>query len=236
MINTFLFDLDGTLLPLDMDRFMEIYFAEMAKNLKEHIPPAKTMKYVLQSTNYMVNNVDNSLTNMEAFSDHFTKTTKKAFNELLPIFNEFYKKDFLKVEAATWPNPMVKEIVELLKKKNYDLVVATNPLFPREAILHRIKWAGLKEEDFKLITSYEIMHACKPQVQYYKEVLDIIGKEPEECIMVGNDVQEDMIAKSLGITTFLLEDQIIHRKETPPDNFDYRGSYEDLKKLIIEIF
>ncbi|HHT49978.1 MAG TPA: HAD family hydrolase [Eubacteriaceae bacterium] len=236
MINTFLFDLDGTLLPLDMDKFMEIYFSQLSNRLKEHIPPEKTIEYIWQSTNHMINNIDSNFTNMEVFSNHFSKITKKRFDELLPIFDEFYNTDFLKVEVATSPIPAVKEIVDILKSKNYNLVLATNPLFPRMAILHRIEWAGLKEEDFNLITSYEIMHACKPQIQYYEEILDIIGRNPEECIMVGNDVQEDMIAKSLGITTFLLEDQMIHREKTPPNNFDYRGSYSDLKNLIIEMF
>lgn len=235
MINTFLFDLDGTLLPVDLDKFLKIYFGEMAKKLKSHISPEKTAKYVWQATEFMINNKDTQVTNMEAFSQHFTKITKRSFDELLPIFDDFYITEFLKTREAISPHPIVKDIVKILKEKKYNLVVATNPLFPKRAILHRLEWAGLKEEDFQLITSYEIMHACKPNIQYYQEILDIIGKKPKECIMVGNDVQEDMIASKLGINTFLLEDQIIHRENTPPI-CDYRGSYEDLKNIIINKF
>jgi FMN phosphatase YigB (HAD superfamily) len=235
MINTFLFDLDGTLLPVDLDKFLKIYFGEMAKKLKDHISPEKTAEYIWQATEFMVNNKDTQVTNMEAFSQHFTKITERSFEELLPIFDDFYITEYLKTRDAISPHPIVKEIIELLKDKNYNLVVATNPLFPKRAIIHRLEWAGLKEEDFQLITSYEIMHACKPNIQYYKEILDIIGKKPKECIMVGNDVQEDMIARKLGINTFLLENQIIHRESTPPV-CDYSGSYEDLKNIIIKQF
>lgn len=235
MISTFLFDLDGTLLPLDLDKFIKLYLEEMAIKLKDHIPFEKTAKYVWESTDFMVNNTDMQVTNMGAFLQHFTKLTKISFEELSPIFEDFYLKEFLKTKEATSPNPIVREIIEILKQKNYDLVVATNPLFPRRAILHRLEWAGLDQEDFKLITSYETMHACKPYLRYYKEILDIIGKEPEECMMVGNDVQEDMVASKIGMTTFLLEDQIIHRENTIPI-CDYKGSYDDLKNIILSKF
>lgn len=235
MINTFLFDLDGTLLPIDMKGFIKIYFGEMAKKLKDYIPPEKTPEYVWEATKYMVKNTDPEISNQEAFQAHFNKISNQKFQELLPILDDFYLNEFLKAKEACSTEPLIREIVDILKKKGYTIAAATNPLFPRRAMLHRIEWAGLKGEEFRLITSYENMHTCKPNVQYYQEILDIIGKRPEECIMIGNDVQEDLVAGELGITTFLLEDQMIHRNDTLP-KCDYKGSYKDLKDLILNHF
>lgn len=230
MINTFLFDLDGTLLPLDMENFLEIYFREMAKKLKDHIPPEKTAKYIWYATDKMIQNTNPKMTNMEVFSEHFTQITKKSFNKLIPIFDDFYNKEFTKTQESCTKNPLVKEMINLLKEKEYELVLATNPLFPKRAVLYRLEWAGLKEEDFTLITTYENMHACKPNLEYYQEILDKTNKAPEECMMVGNDVEEDMVASDLGMTTFLLEDQLIQRGKIKNPN--YKGSYRDLQDLI----
>ncbi|MCR1897877.1 HAD family hydrolase [Irregularibacter muris] len=235
MINTFLFDLDGTLLPLDMDHFIKIYFGEMAKKLSQHIPSDKIANYIWQATNHMVKNTDPKMTNMEVFAHHFTQSTGKNFEELSPIFEEFYLNEFMKTKIACTSHPLVKEIIELLKEKGYTLVLATNPLFPKRAVLHRLEWAGLKEEDFTLITSYETMHACKPNIEYYQEILEKTHKTSQECMMIGNDVEEDLVAEKLGITTFLLEDQLIHRGPKEPV-FDYKGSYGDLKDLIEKEF
>lgn len=235
MINTFLFDLDGTLLPLDMERFLQIYFDEMAKKLYKVVDPELTPKYIWEATEYMIRNTDMEITNMEAFSIRFNQISKSSFEELLPLFDEFYQGEYLKTKEACSPNPMVREIIGLLKEKGIDLVLATNPLFPKNAINYRIQWAGLNPDDFIFITSYENMHACKPSIQYFQEILDIIGRSAEECMMVGNDVQEDMIAAKLGMKTFLLEDQMIHRNQEPIC-YDYKGSYIQLKNYIEENF
>ncbi len=111
------------------------------------------------------------------------------------------------------------------------MVVATNPIFPKKAILHRIKWAGFDPEDFMHITSYEESHYCKPKIQFYEEILKKINKIPEECMMVGNNVEEDLIAGELGIKTYLIEDFIINSSNT---NFisTYKGNYNDFYKFV----
>lgn len=235
MINTFLFDLDGTLLPMNMKKFIKIYFEELAKKLKEYIPLEKTSEYIWEATKYMVKNIDSEVSNQEAFQIHFDKISNQKFQKLFPILDDFYKNEFVKAKKACSTEPLVREIIDILKEKGYTIVVATNPLFPKRAMLHRIEWAGLQEKEFQLITSYENMHACKPNIQYYREILDIIGKEPEECIMIGNDVQEDLVAGQLDISTFLVEDYIIHREKSIP-KCDYKGSYKDLKNLILNDF
>lgn len=98
------------------------------------------------------------------------------------------------------------------KKKGYRVVLATNPLFPAIATQTRIGWAGLTPEDFELYTTYENSGFCKPNPEYYKEILGKLQLSPEECVMIGNDVSEDMIAKDLGMKVFLITDCLLNKE------------------------
>lgn len=234
MLDTLLFDLDGTLLPLDMEKFTARYFGELCNKFKSIFEPRTLQEAIWASTKYMITNTQKDKTNKDSFFEDFKTRVDCKLEELYPVFDEFYNKDFVNIKDSVEPNPIVREIIEVLKTKGYNLVVATNPLFPKEAIYHRIDWAGLSVKDFKFITSYENMHFCKPNVQYYKEILDIINKTPENAMMVGNDVQEDIVSSTIGLKTFLIEDCLIDRGSsvyTP----DYRGSMGDFYKFVIEL-
>lgn len=229
-----MFDLDGTLLPLDMEEFTAKYFNELCIKFSSIFEPRKLQEAVWSSTKYMVSNLEKEKTNKECFFEDFQKRVDNNLEELFPIFDEFYNNDFVNIKSVVRPNPIVKEFIEILKDKGYNLVIATNPLFPKEAIYHRIDWAGLKISDFKLITTYENMHFCKPNIQYYEEVLFLTNKKPDNVIMVGNDVQEDIISSVLGLKTFLIEDCLIDRK-SPSYKSDYRGSMDDFYRFVKEL-
>lgn len=233
MIDTILFDLDGTLLPLDMEKFTEIYFNEMGYMFKDIIEPRLLVKYVWDATRAMVSNTEYR-TNEEVFMDRFAELIEGDITGYRQQFDDFYDTLFHKTREAVRSHELIKEIVATLKIKNYKLVIATNPLFPRKAILHRIEWAGLDLKDFAYITSYESNHYCKPQLHFYREVLDIVDKKPEQCMMVGNDVQEDLIAQKLGIKTFLVKNHMIHRTGETVES-TYEGNYEDLYSFVKDL-
>jgi len=113
-------------------------------------------------------------------------------------------------------------------------VLATNPLFPLIAIKERMRWAGVSEFDFALITSYEEMHACKPNLEYYREICAKIKVPARNCLMVGNDVEEDLIAQKIGMQTFLVEDYLLNRHDLPI-NADYRGSLKELYQFVVQL-
>ncbi len=234
MIDTFLFDLDGTLLPLDMEKFTLRYFNELCNKFTSVLEPEALQEAIWASTKYMIHNTEKEKTNKDCFFEDFQTRIDHNLEELYPIFDEFYIKDFVNIRDAVEPQPIVREIIEILKEKGYALVVATNPLFPKEAIYHRIDWAGLNINDFKHITTYENMHFCKPNIKYYEEILEIINKKPESVMMVGNDVQEDIISSTLGLKTFLIEDCLIDRR-SPAYTPDYRGSMEDFYNFIKDL-
>jgi FMN phosphatase YigB (HAD superfamily) len=225
MIDTILFDLDGTLLPLDMQRFTEIYFHEMGNMFKDMIDPKLLVKHIWTATEEMVRNTEYK-TNEEVFMNKFEQLIGGDISKYQERFDNFYDTLFHKTRESVQRQSLIKESVKLLKEKNYKLVVATNPLFPRKAIHHRIEWAGLDLKDFSYITSYEDNHYCKPQPHFYKEILEVVGKRPEQCMMVGNDVQEDLIALKLGLKTFLIRNHMIHRTADEIDS-TYEGFYED---------
>jgi FMN phosphatase YigB (HAD superfamily) len=228
-MNTILFDLDGTLLPMDTDEFTKIYFTEMAIYLSDLIDGKTLAKNIWASTEAMVKSLDFK-TNEEVFLEDFATRIDTDINIYKERFYSFYDSGFLNAKKAVYENEHIKTSVALLKKKGYQLVIATNPLFPLKAILHRISWAGLNADDFVYISSYEKNHYCKPQIKFYEEILKDIGKNPSDCMMVGNDVEEDMVAGNLGIETYLITDNLLQRSADEA-KADHKGSYEDFYKF-----
>lgn len=234
MINTILFDLDGTLLSMDTDLFIEKYFKALSIKLADYFTADEVVKYFWDSTRYMIEDVNPNKTNQEAFFEDFYQNIGEDKAALNDILEEFYADDFNSIKGVSKVNQHIVDSVKLLKAKGYKIVVATNPLFPLTAILNRIEWAGLNQDDFYFITSFEDMHYCKPQVAYYQEVLEKIDKQASECLMVGNDVNEDMIAKEIGIYTYLITDNIIG-DINDNKNIDYQGKYIDFYNFVEDL-
>lgn len=226
-----LFDLDGTLLDIDMDEFLPAYFGVLSRYFG-HLQNAETFKRnLLEATRIMMTDRNPRTTNQQVFAGAFTRLSGIDPSVYTPLFDEFYRKEYPKMGYLAKENPVAARVVKAVAARGLDLVVATNPIFPRRAILERIRWAGLDANLFKLITSYEIMHFCKPYHEYYEEILWIIGRSPGECLMVGNDVEDDMPAKEVGMRTFLVTRNVIDKQGGPPDA-DFYGDLEDIPALI----
>jgi FMN phosphatase YigB (HAD superfamily) len=118
-----------------------------------------------------------------------------------------------------------------VKAKGLRVILATNPLFPRIATESRVRWAGLDKDDFDEITTFEDYTHCKPNLDYYKDILAKFNLDPEECLMVGNDVDEDMITTGLGMRVFLLTDDLINKSGADINQFPH-GGFDDLKQFI----
>ncbi|MBR5288063.1 MAG: HAD family hydrolase [Clostridia bacterium] len=205
------FDLDGTLLPMDQDAFVKRYFGLLAKKIAPlGYAPDQLVKAVWGGTAAMIAN-DGSCTNEEAFWRFFVGIYGEAAVQDKPVFDAFYLNEFNQAQAACGFAPEAAPLVRALKASGYRLVLATNPLFPAQATKNRIRWAGLEAGDFELYTTYENSRFCKPNPAYYQEILDKLGLAAQECLMVGNDADEDMIAEKLGMRVFLLTDCLINK-------------------------
>ena len=211
MINTVLFDLDGTLLPINDKVFEKLYFGGLVEHLKDLISAQDLIELIWACIQETVLDISDK-TNEEAFFEAMAKRVDaQKLETMKQRFMHFYATDFDRVRHAVVPSPTLKEAIHKLKDKGYRCVIATNPLFPRLAIEKRIEWTGIERHHFDYVSSFEDNHFCKPQVKFYQEILDHIHAQADECLMVGNDATEDMIARTLGIQTFLLTDHKIQK-------------------------
>ena len=121
-IKAFLFDLDGTLLPMDQDLFMKYYFGELAKKLVPHGYDKDTLvNNVWAGTKAMVMN-DGSKTNEEAFWNTFCTLVGKDCRPDMPIFDSFYRNEFAAAKNACQPTPAAKEVIDLIKASGKRLI------------------------------------------------------------------------------------------------------------------
>ncbi len=231
MTKAILFDLDGTLLPMDQEAFVRDYLGRMAAFLAPHgYDPQLLTKALWAGTGAMVKN-DGKTRNEDVFWYVFNSILGRDAKQDLALFEEFYRTEFQKAKDSCGFNPAAVEAIRQIKAMGYRLILATNPLFPDIATQSRIRWAGLNPEDFELITTYENSQFCKPNPDYYREILGKIALDGSQCLMVGNDVGEDMIAGTLGMKTFLLTDCLINK--TAEDITQYpHGSFPELLHYI----
>ncbi len=229
MIKAVLFDLDGTLLPMDEDLFTKIYIGNMAKHFIGSELPADKIPYgIMAGLKAMVKNTGET-TNEELFWKAFDAFTEKAHEPFIPDFHEYYAKTFIKAKQGCGFNPYAKEIIDLLNEKKIRCILATNPIFPYMATYQRIEWAGLNVSDFELITTYEDSHYCKPNPDYYKEILDKTGLDASEVIMVGNDTKEDYASTLAGIPMILATDCI---KGNDDIECLFKGTLKEIKEYL----
>ncbi len=231
-MNTVLFDLDGTLLPLDYDIFIKTYFSILTKTFSHLGTPEKLIKAVWHGTDAMMKN-DGLRLNRDVFWDAFSAVIGSDMRRFEPDFDSFYANEFSAVRDVTSPTPAANECVKELKKRGYAVVLATNPIFPKVATEARISWAGLDKTDFEYITTYEFSHFCKPNPKYFEELLQKIGKEPSDCLMVGNDVREDGASVKAGIPFYLLEGCVIDCEDRPAEYTS--GDFDALKCFIYSL-
>lgn len=230
-IKAILFDLDGTLLPMDQERFTKGYFqllaAKMAPNGYE---PQRLIDAIWAGTAVMIKN-DGKRSNEEVFWEKLTEIYGNKILDDKFLFDEFYENDFQEAKAFCGHNANAARTVMLVKEMGLRTALATNPIFPAAAQETRLRWAGLAPSDFELCTAYENSRYCKPNPLYFADVARQMGLKPEECCMAGNDVIEDMAAAETGMRTFLLTDCLINKKQADISGYPC-GSFPELAKFI----
>lgn len=231
MISTILFDLDGTLLPMDQDIFVKSYFKNLGAKLAPYgYEPEPLFNGIWKGIAAMVAN-DGSRTNEDCFWECFAGIFGEKVYEDKPVFEEFYRVEFQEAAKYCGFTPQAKETVDALRGMGYHITLATNPIFPAVATESRIRWAGLEPSDFISYTTYENCRHCKPNPDYYRDILEGLQTPPEECLMVGNDVEEDMIAGSLGMSVFLLTDCLINKGGADLSVYPH-GSFPELMEYV----
>ena len=226
-----LFDMDGTLLPMDAETFARTYFKLLTKKMLPHgYEPDDIISGINAGITAMQSN-GGSRSNADVFWEAFVKATGERVLADKPLFDEFYAVEFQRISASCGYTPRAKETVELCRELGYRVVIATEPIFPLSAMESRLRWAGVDPASVEFITSYETSGYCKPEPGYFREVANRLGVACEECAMVGNDVGEDMPAGELGMKTFLLTDCLINKKDADIDRWA-NGNYDRLQSWL----
>lgn len=230
-MKTILFDLDGTLLPMEQDEFANAYFMELAKYAATlGFEPKEFLNDVKKGTYAMITN-----NGLQTNEDAYWKLFSAKYGDMKKEFDEFYDTKFDNIKYTCGFNPEAGRAMEYLKGKGYELVLASNPIFPLVAQKKRMRWAGVNPDDFVYITAYENSCYCKPNAKYYDEILAKIGRSPDECVMVGNDVTEDMVAQNVGMRVFLMTACLLNKQGKDISEFR-QGSFEQLLEYIDELF
>lgn len=230
-IKAILFDLDGTLLDVNLDMFISQYLRLLAKSVAHIIPPKKFISKIIEASKAVEKN-NGFITNIDVYAEAFFPLEGHLREEIEPYFDGFYKNDFQNLRQYAQRKPEAREVIQIAFNKGYDVVIATTPLLPATAIEQRLEWAGVADFPYLLITTIENSCATKSlsHLVYYEQILDKIGWPAESCLMVG-DEEKDMVAARLGMKTFFIEGKIQNFDNSVPEP-TYRGSLTDLKPLL----
>lgn len=219
------FDLDGTLLPIDMDEFLHRYFLKLRIYVTHLGMDAEKFSYALNEGMKSMGTDHPGKTNREAFWGTFDALYGEPAGSMEDILLRFYENDFGEIGTDIQPNPAARRAVERLRAKGYPLYLTTMPMFPEQALEWRLKWADVDPACFVRKTTYDNSSALKPSLSYYRQNIRIVGCEPEEVLMVGNNTREDLAILELGADAYLVTDCLLDPVAFPVDSVKH-GSLE----------
>lgn len=203
------FDLDGTLLPMDLDKFMESYF---------HTLGAYLLPFGLDSQSFMAGMKagikamaanDGSRLNADAYWEGFFTFVDRDAADWETILDNYYENEFGALGANVAVDPAAARAINTLVDKGYTLALTTMPMFPRRAVEWRLTWAGVNPAHFSRITVFDNSTSVKPQLAYYAENLAALGVSGESVLMVGNNTKEDSAFQGLGADVYLVTDYLL---------------------------
>ena len=202
-----LLDLDDTLLDSNIDALIPVYFQKLAAYMANVVPPEKFIRELARGTQVMYASTRMDRTLEQIFSENFYPALDLPQADLAAAIDKFYDDIFPTLEPLTKPRPEAIALVEWAFSQGWNVAVATDPLFPRKAILHRLRWAGLAPENhpFTLIPDFQTFHFAKASVAYFPEFLARMGWTDGPLLMVGDSLERDILpAKEAGIPAFML--------------------------------
>jgi FMN phosphatase YigB (HAD superfamily) len=225
-----LLDLDDTLLDSNIDALIPVYFQKLARHMAHVVPPEKFIRELARGTQIMYASLRMDRTLEQVFGENFYPGLDLPQAELAAAIDQFYDDVFPTLEPLTKPRPEAIALVEWAFSQGWNVAIATDPLFPRKAILHRLRWAGLAPEKypFILIPDFQTFHFAKASVAYFPEFLARMGWTDGPLLMVGDSLERDIIpAREAGIPSFWLSSD----GQVPPKGIPH-GTLADLRRYL----
>jgi HAD superfamily hydrolase (TIGR01549 family) len=231
-LKAILFDLDGTLIDVDLSQFIPGYLKLLANCVAHLITPKKMVPAMLKAFEF-VNKNYGKITNEEAFIEAFFPVEGYQREDIQPLFDKFYRENFKELQKFTKKKPEARKVVQTAFNNGYKVVIATTPVLPLTAIEQRLDWAGIGDFPYDLITSIENSRATKPDLLYYQLIFKYLKLSATECIMVG-DEDKDMVCANLGSKTFLVNSLNTKLNATTPEP-TYKGNLKDIVEFLRNI-
>jgi len=203
---TLLFDLDGTLLDTNLAAFTPAYFRALSQHMANHASPNAMLGALIAGVNLMMESADSTRTLQQVFDADFYPKLDVPRDAMVELIEDFYDNVFPSLAQYARLKPDAVPLIDWALSRGYRIAIATDPLFPRKATVQRLRWAGFESDRFELVSTYEHFHFTKTHPAYYAEVLGRMGWPEGPILMVGNDVERDLIpAHRLGLKAFLIE-------------------------------
>lgn len=194
MIKAILFDLDNTLLVNPTRGFVTEYLRLADVFFRKHWGEERmsdTLRHVMKA---LIERTSYNRTNFSIMLEAIQKTTSRSSQEIIDAWKVFFEQVYPSLQACVHPVEGAPELIQHLLESEYAIVIATNPVYPAIAIQKRLQWAGLPHQlhNYAFVSHAENTHTVKPDPAYYAELIARVGIEPDEVIVVGDDVANDM--------------------------------------------
>jgi FMN phosphatase YigB (HAD superfamily) len=230
MTLTLLLDLDDTLLNTNLESFIPAYFQALAKELAPQIAPELMFRALMSGTRRMMESDDFSQTLEQVLNAVFYPQINSSREKTAAALENFYDHIFPTLGGVTTPKVEAKQLIDWAFSQGFRIAIATDPIFPRKATYHRLRWAGFDPEQFELVSSFEDFHFTKTHPAYYAEVLGRMGWPDGPVLMVGNDLDRDIRpAQMLGLATYFVNDEPASQSKPEAGK---RGRLADLRLWI----
>lgn len=226
-IRAVLFDLDGTLIDVDMQLFIPAYLRRLADRLEPHAAPRQTLRTLNAAVMAMLGKTDGEHSLEELLRIMLANELQLDWADYQAGLAACCDNDLEALRPLVRPHPLARALVEACLSRGWRVALATNPVFPRAVIDARLVWGGLDDLPFQPVTSYETSRLCKPHSGFFTDLLGELDLPPQACLMIGNDTLHDLSAGRAGLATCLLTTWRIDRA-SPSFPADWEGSHEAL--------
>ncbi len=186
-------DYDGTLIKTQEEDFTKMYFITLAK--KANMDPMNLGKTIMNITKELIKNQNGKENIYKQFMKKLVDQTNKNKKEWEALFLNYYNKEFKELKRHVIPN---KKLIKILKNAKHKVIFASNPLFPKIAVINRLDFIEMNESEFIYVSHMENSRWLKPNPKYFSEILQKLSIDANDSIMIG-DSEFDSSCQKAGI-------------------------------------